>query len=297
MIAGGLRSTPRLVSVILPARDASRILPRQLESLAAQTYEGAWEIVVVDNGSTDGTAGVARSFRERLPQLRVVDASQRKGLNYARNAGAAAARGDFLAYCDADDEGAPGWLSAVTDAAQHYDIVGGRIDDVALNPGPNRSWRLSPTTDQLPVVLGFLPYAVGANLGIWRDVLLELGGWNEAYAGGGDEVELCWRAQLGEYRLGYAPSAVMHYRYRPGLGALFRQMYRYGKAQPQLYQDFRSAGVPHRGVMEGLRHWGWVALHVPDLLGPADRRGVWVRRASLYLGNLRGSLQFRVICL
>ena len=226
-----------------------------------------------------------------------LEASERVGLNFARNAGARAAHGQFLAYCDADDEAAPNWLAGITRAAQHYDVVGGRIDDVELNPGSNRAWRLSPTTGELPNVLGFLPYAIGANLGIWRDALANLGWWNEAYAGGGDEVELCWRAQLAGYRLGYACEAVMHYRYRPGLASLFRQMYRYGKAQPQLYRDFQSLAYRGQNLVDGLRHWGWVTLHIPDLIGPDDRRGVWVRRTALYLGNLRGSLRFRVLCL
>src|SRR5204862_175427 len=84
------RDAPRLVSVLIPVRNAARLLPDQLNALAAQDYDGPWEVVVADNGSSDGSASVARRLAGRLPSLRVVDASGRRGAGPARNAGAAA---------------------------------------------------------------------------------------------------------------------------------------------------------------------------------------------------------------
>ncbi|MYR59535.1 glycosyltransferase, partial [Streptomyces sp. SID625] len=79
--------------------------------LGRQTYQGPWEVVVVDNGSVDGTPEVARAARAVLPALRIVDARDRAGESYARNRGIAEARGDLVAFCDADDVAAEGWLA------------------------------------------------------------------------------------------------------------------------------------------------------------------------------------------
>src|SRR5262245_18266800 len=123
---------PSLVSVIIPARDCEDLLPRQLEALSGQTYTGRWEVIVADNGSRDRTAQVARRWADRLPALSVCDASARPGTNRARNAAASGARGDFLAFCDADDVADDGWLEGLVEAAGRFDLAGGWCDDVAL---------------------------------------------------------------------------------------------------------------------------------------------------------------------
>src|SRR4051812_28957961 len=98
---------PDLVSVVIPARNAARLLPLQLAALAKQTYAGTWEVVVADHRSADGTARVASEWAARLPCLRVVSVGRRGGANVARNEGARAARGEVLAFCDADDVASP----------------------------------------------------------------------------------------------------------------------------------------------------------------------------------------------
>jgi glycosyltransferase involved in cell wall biosynthesis len=87
--------------VVIPIRNGEAYLDAQLAALAAQAYDGAWEVIAVDNGCTDRSIEIVESWREGLPALVVADARDRRGLNYARNRGAAAATGDFLAFCDA----------------------------------------------------------------------------------------------------------------------------------------------------------------------------------------------------
>ena len=134
-------------------------------------------MIVADNGSRDRTAEVARAWADRLPALHVCDASSRTGTNRARNIAARAARGDFLAFCDADDVAAEGWLEGLVEGAARFDLVGGWCDDVVLNDAMTRGWRLAQPHDQLPIALGFLPYAIGANLGVWASVHEAIGGW------------------------------------------------------------------------------------------------------------------------
>jgi glycosyltransferase involved in cell wall biosynthesis len=214
---------PTLVSVVIPARNAAAVIAGQLGGLSRQEYRGAWELIVADNASTDDTAAVAADWAVKLPELRVVPAAARLGINHARNVGASAARGDFIVFCDADDVATPGWLRAMVKAPRSADIVGGHPDHVALNTARVRCWRPSVRPDRLPSVFGFLPYAVGASLGVRTEVFQRLGGFNEDYTNGGDDVEFCWRAQLASYTLGHAPDAVMCYRLRDRLWPLAKQ--------------------------------------------------------------------------
>jgi len=112
-VGGGARSssakgTP-LVSVVVPVRQGARTLGEQLEALSRQTYSGEWELIICDNGSTDGTRGRALAWQGALP-LRIVDASAKKGVAHARNVGIEATRGAYVLICDADDVVDPaGW--------------------------------------------------------------------------------------------------------------------------------------------------------------------------------------------
>jgi glycosyltransferase involved in cell wall biosynthesis len=290
-------TAPKLVSVVIPLRNGADTLEFQLQALASQTYPGAWEVVIADNGSTDDGVERAQRWRQKLPELRVIDASNRRGINHARNAGAAAARGDLLLFCDADDVAAPGWVEAMARASESSDLVGGPGDRETLNDPVTVSWRFPHSDAELPTALRFLPYAEGFNLGIKADAFKNLGGWNEGYAGGCDEIELCWRAQLDSYRIGFAPDAVMKYRLRHDLSSFARQIHGYGRSEPRLYKDFRDHGVPRTSVRKALWWWAWIVWHTPDLFRSPKLKGRWVRWAAYRSGRLRGSIRNRVLFL
>ncbi len=277
----------------MPVLNSAATLPEQLDALAAQTYRGEWELVIADNGSTDGSPELAGRWADRVPALRIVDASDRKGQNHARNAGASAARGDFIVFCDSDDVATPGWLEAMARAAGDCDLVGGGLDHETLNDPvvrnwPNRNLNTGASRD------GFLPYAVSANLGVRASVFRALGGFNEEYlTGGGDDVDFCWRAQLASYQLSFAPDAVIRYRHRSDLRSLARQYYNYGYGSVRLYRDFRARGMPARRPLASLAGWARLASKSWMLFSPA-LRGRWVRTVAFDVGRIRGSMRFRV---
>src|SRR5579862_5259447 len=98
------------VSVIIPAYNAARYLPSSIESVMAQTYQD-WEIVVVDDGSTDNTKTVLSSYQEQLQdKIHCIHQSNR-GLPAARNTAIRASRGEIMALLDADDVWLPARLS------------------------------------------------------------------------------------------------------------------------------------------------------------------------------------------
>jgi len=284
-----------VVTVVVPVRDVAATVGEQLAALAAQDFDGPWELVVADNGSRDGTLDVVTQWAGRLPHLRVVPADGRPGVSHARNVGAAAARADLLAICDGDDVAEPGWLRAIVAASCGSDVVAGRLDDRPLNPPPVRAWRRPHPEDAAPDIRGFLPYAVGANCAVWKRVVEDLDGWDEGYLSGND-VEFSWRAQLQGHRLAFAPDAVVRYRYRDDLRSWARQSYNGGRASAHLVADFRSSGLPPVPMRRVARNWLRLVVRAPRLLRPGSR-GWWVGEAAGALGRVVGSIEHRVVAL
>jgi glycosyltransferase involved in cell wall biosynthesis len=281
------------VSVVVPVLDAADTLSRQLEALAAQQLDTELEFVVADNGSRDGSLRIAEAWAAESANRRVVHAA-RRGPGAARNAGAAAARGDFLAFCDADDMAAPGWLPALVGAASLSDFAGGRFAVAELNGSLPLAWHDGPKQDRPFTALGFLPFASGGNLGIWSDVFAGLGGFDEEILTG-EDIDFSWRAQLDGRRMAFAPNAVMLRSYRSGLRPLALQHYQYGKDRAALYKRFRDHGVRRPPARKLAREWVWVGTHAPAAARDPAARGAWVRRAALRCGLLAGSLRHRVL--
>lgn len=292
-----LRTLPDLVSVIIPVRNGGALFERQVAALAAQTYGRPWELIVADNGSDDDTSERAATWVQRFPvPLRIIDASAARGCSGARNVGSEAAGGDLLVYCDADDEVAPGWLAAMAGAACTAGVVGGWLETELLNEEPARSWRPAYDRRSLPTAIGWLPFAVGASLGVWRDVYDELGGFREDFPSGADDTEFCWRAQVAGRTIVLEPEAVVHYRFRTDLRSMARQFRNYGHGDVLLFRDFREHGIRRRSVGDVLYSLVWLVKHLPDLRDDL-RKGIWVREAAYLMGRARGSWQQRLLYL
>lgn len=282
--------TPRLVSVIVPSYNAGPQLGAQLAAIRQQDYSGAVEVIVADNGCDRGRLGAAALWADAHPTVRFVDASARRGPGAARNAGVAAAGGDLLAFCDADDEVSTAWLSMMVTSAAEADLVGGSLDTSRLNsPLLCACYEL---TDPAEPHLDFLPTAAGANLGIWADVLAALGGFDER-SRTGEDVSLVWTAQLRGYT--YVPSpALVHKRLPSSLTDAARRFFHYGVGDVWLYREFRSAGMPRRdraSTNEVLAALGNGFAGSP----PLERRIRWNFMMALTCGRLVGSVRYRVL--
>jgi GT2 family glycosyltransferase len=288
------RPAPQTVSVVIPAYDAANTIADQLAALERQTYTGDREIIVADNGSQDGIADVVLTWRARLPYLRVVDAGDRSGAAHARNVGAAAASGDLLAFCDADDIVGPRWLEALARAALSNDAVGGKMAPAPDGSSDRWRWRAIPDA-QLKTTLRFLPYTESANLAVWRDVFEEVGGFPLYPGAAGEDVAFCWRMQLRGFRLGYAPDARVARRPRTGVGPVFRQWHAYGMAQARVYKEFRPYGAERRSVAATLRAWLGLVRHLGDLVRGRHARESWIGRFAFESGQLRGAVRHRVL--
>ena len=274
------RGKPVLVSVVIPAYNAEETIGAQLEALGRQDYEGPWELIIADNSSTDRTRDVVASFDEQFPRLRVVDASERRGPAHARNAGAAAAEGDLLLFCDADDVVSRSWIRAMAQASLSDDLLGGvgaltRMPDTAVLPCA------PPHPTQFP----FLPWVKAANLGVRRELFEAAGRFDETRLTG-EDVDLCWRIQLQGVPLRFVADAHISYRERDSLRDAVARTYGFGSAAHELYLVYKDRGAPHPGLRWALRGSLRLLGRAPMLLLGADSRRRWLTRASGVAGRL-----------
>jgi len=276
----------------MPCRNEAGRIARQLTALAEQTTTSAWEVVLVDNGSTDATREVARSFSDRLPRLRIVDASDRAGRHHACNAGVAHAHGSSILFVDADDVVAPGYLEAMAAALRGHAVVAARLEHSELDEPWMDGVGSAIQTHGLQEGFGFLPYGAGCSLGIRREAFDAIGGFHEdaTYC---EDVDLSWRAQLSGYHIEFVPDAVVHYQSRPTLSAMYRQHRNYAAAQAYLYRSYRAAGMPGRPLRAAGAEW-WAVVRAVPVLRSRDQVARWTRRAGRCVGRLRGSLRYRV---
>jgi len=212
------------VSVVIPVLNGARWLAQQLEALRVESAQ-PFETVVADNGSTDNSAAVARSFA-RTMNVVVVDASERRSHGFARNAGARAATGDHLLFLDADDVIAPGYVAAMASALRTAEFVAARMESSKLNGGWRRHLRDLPQEHGLPG--GALPWAYGGTLGMRRSTFERVGEFAEDLPA--EDVDFGIRAHEIGVRLAFVSDAVVHYRYPTTLRGLFRQGSSYGFA-------------------------------------------------------------------
>ena len=281
-----------LVSVVIPARNAAGTLPFQLEALRRQDHDGDWEVVVADDGSTDGTGAVAAAFGASLP-VRVVDTGPRRGPAAARNAGARAAAGTRLLFTDADDVAAPGWLHGLARSSHLF----------ATGPIPRFRGRGRPPDGLLglasrpPTLLGYLPYAPGANLAIDAACFAALGGFDESLRVG-EDVDLSWRAQLAGQELAFVADAIVHKRDDDRAWQELRRHYHYGRADAVLYRRYRDRGAPGPDAGAAARAYAAIGARVAVACRPgagrSDERRRLVQQLGRRAGRLAGSLGCRV---
>lgn len=280
-------------SVIIPVLNEAASIGTQLDALARQDVSAPWEVIVVDNGSTDETVRVCRSFASSLP-IRVVECEQ-PGTSAARNRGAATASSERLLFCDADDQVAPGWVRAMGLALERHDAVGGAIENDLLNG--ERPAHMPRHPDHLPVVAGFLPRAISANLAVRRAAFDRVRGFATDYTYGSDDTEFCWRLQLAGFDLGYAPDAVVHYRHRSTLRSLAVKAYKANQSRGRLFQDYGPRGMPRPRLLGALARWGRLAVSAPVVPFSPRVRWWWVEQAAGAAGRISGSVRHRVIYL
>ncbi|OZE43525.1 hypothetical protein CH256_02580 [Rhodococcus sp. 05-2254-6] len=287
-----------LVSIVLPVYNGLPDLDEQLEAIAAQDYAGDVELIISDNGSSDGL----RSHLEELSlplSIRTVDASAKRGASYARNVGVKAARGDVVALLDHDDVAHPTWVTAMVRALDSFDAVGGALEIESLNSADVAEWRNVPPPGAL-FPTAYLPYAPGSNFAMRRGVFEKVGDFDEDLIGGAEDVDYSWRIQQAGLTLGHAADALVAYRIRTTVRRSFVQGRAYGHTSYQLSTKHRAAGCPHPSSFVR------IPVHAVSILYLATVRNPWLPKMlrpmpvglwAHYIGIHYGALRIRVTTL
>lgn len=284
-----VKAVPPALSVVIPCRNGERYFAHQLDALVAQKTSFVWELVVVDNGSTDRSAEVAMTYRDRI-QLRVLSATERASQGYARNVGAQVARADTLVFIDADDEIEPGFLTSMFTMLQDHELVTSPASFDSVNPEWNREAHLVAESSSG----SFAPRALGSAVGVTRRALEGVGGWPEDVPC--EDMALSFRLQQCGVSVAFLPSPMVRYRVRSSLRGLFKQTRAWGYKEAMLHRDFGGLFVHDRSASLAVSEWLGTLRAVLTARSRADLAQCAVR-LGYCVGRLHGSLRYRVFYL
>ena len=244
-----LKESPR-ASVVVPAYNAQATLGACIESLAHLNYPD-YEIIVVDDGSSDSTGEIAARAG-----VQVIHAEHR-GLGSARNRGIEAATGSCVAFIDADARADRDWLyhlvetlmrrSAAAAGGPNFAPPSGSALAAAIAAAPGQPHEVRAGDDTLEQVCG-------CNMIVDKAAARAAGGFDPMFTAAGDDVDFSW--QLGERKLtiANAPAAVVIHERRPTLAAYVAQQRGYGRGEGLLFRKYplKTAGT---GAMYGGASW------------------------------------------
>lgn len=259
------------LAVVVPVRNGAAHLGELLDSLVAQHTDLPWELVVVDNDSSDGSGDLAIEHLARASgpsPLRSAVIVHRETIGFAspRNAGVRSTTAPLLAFCDADDAVEPEWLDRMARALTTAPLVASEVlgmgEDVVLD-GPPRAFGLE--------------VAHCCGLGCTRDLFDRLGGFDHHFDRGGEDVDFSLRARSAE---GVVPIVARGARYRVrrrgAAWASFQQARRNGRSQVLLFERH------HGSLRLAPSPWTLLLHRVTDLVRWSPR----VFRPSMRAGYL-----------
>lgn len=281
------------LTVVVAARNEEEHLADQLDALLAQEWDGAWEVVVVDNGSEDNTPAILERYRSQHERLRTLSAGERPSKSHAVEVGVNSSSAPLLAFTDADDVVAPGWVAAMAEALARDPVVTGPVELDRLNPPWLAGSRGRAHAEGLLEFHGLFPTIRGNNYGVRRSVLAQVG-LPEAEHYPVDDVEFSLRCWFSGVDIALAPEALVHYRYRPDWAALVRQGWNYGTHRPLISRRLRQAGRPRPARLAGWKSWLALLAALPTVASREGRaRVAWI--AAVRFGHVVGSVRHRTI--
>lgn len=229
------------ISVVICTYNGSATIRDSLNGLQKMEYP-YYEVIVVNDGSTDNTASIVKEYPVKLIS------TENQGLSNARNTGMHNASGEIVAYLDDDAFPDPHWLHYLAyafESSEHGGIGGPNI--IPESDGPIATCVAHAPGGPVHVLLTdeIAEHIPGCNMAFRKDVLLEVGGFDPIYRAAGDDVDLCWRIQHTGRTIGFHPSALVWHHRRNSIKAYWKQQKGYGKAEalleakwPEKYNEF-----------------------------------------------------------
>ena len=280
------------LTVIFTTRDRADLIDEGLAALAEQEWDGDWDVILVDNDSSDHTVEVLERWADKMPvPARIAVEAAGHGPSWARNAGVAATTAANVAFVDDDDVVGEGWVAAIGAALRDHDLVGSRHDFTLLNP-PELAATRSNQLDELGRFHG-VPVVSGGGLGC-RRALWELAGGSNPDFRTGQDIDFALRvARVPAVRTGLAADATYHMRLRSGARTAFDQGERFGRAWLRLHAEHRDVVTgPTLSARDWARRWMALAFRARRLGDPVQRIR-WSFDVGYELGRIRGAITYR----
>jgi len=289
------------ISVVVCSYNGGRTLEACLTSLLQMDYPD-YEVILVDDGSTDDTPRIAVEF----PAVKTIRRGH-LGLSAARNVGMRAARGEIVAYTDSDCVADKDWLYYLAGTLEQGDCMA--VGGPNLSP-PARNWEqacVAASPGQPSHVLmddSEAEHIPGCNMAFYKRALESIGGFDPEYRKAGDDVDVCWRLVGQGYRIGFSPSAVVWHHRRFSVRAYFRQQEGYGEAEAllrfkHLVRFGPTGSAKWRGQVYGGGHFSFLP-HRPivyhGVFGMGLFQCVYPKRASDFV-QLMSSLEWNAFAL
>ena len=283
---------PLEVTIVLLTRNRADLVEQTLASLAEQEWDGDWDILFLDNDSTDETPAILERWADKMPvATRTVIATGGRGVPYVRNAAVAATDARSVVFVDDDDVLRPGFVAAMGAALRDHEFVGPRHEYHTLNDERTARDRTGQTTaltrfDGVPVVAGG---GFGCRRGVWHQV-----GGNDETFGTGQDIDFSMRvAALGTVTPYFCADAVYCVRVRRTTRSAFRQGRRMARAAVRVHKVHTSHVRPQPdATRRWLRRWVALTLRVRGLRVETNRPR-WAFDIGHEIGRITGMISYR----
>jgi lipopolysaccharide biosynthesis glycosyltransferase/GT2 family glycosyltransferase len=215
-----------LVSVVIPVYNRKNFIRKCLESVLNQEFKGEYEVIVVDDGSTDGTVEIIKEFSSRV-KLYLSPTNQ--GVSCARNQGVRLSQGKFVAMIDSDCIAYPDWLTELIkpfEQDKNIMIVGGRVTDIVSN----NYWQMVNKGFSTFIANSnrYVDRVIGCNMAMRLEFVLSHLYDERLKFASGDDTGLCWMCQKMNFKVFYINSARVAHHHRSTVRASFFQQFLYG---------------------------------------------------------------------
>lgn len=259
-----------MISVILCSYNGEKTISQALDALTNLNYPN-YELLVINDGSTDNTAQIAESYPVKLINIKS------SGLSKARNTGLFLAKGEIVAYLDDDAYPEKDWL--------HYLALSFRDESFSAFGGPNL---VPPDAPFMETCIDYVPgnpthillsdrlaeHIPGCNMAFRKELLQEIGGFDEQFVTAGDDVDVCWRLQERGLKIGYSPAAIVWHHRRPDASKFWKQQSGYGRSEAMLEKKW-----PQK--YNSLGHHSWSGR----IYGNGNLLKNWMRSWRVYHGT------------
>jgi len=278
-----------LISVIIPALNSANTIRKTLSSIfSGEKPQKPFEVLIVDNGSTDGTLEIVKEFPTR------VCGCKKRGIGFARNRGIKKAKGEILCFLDSDCVVENDWLIRIFSFFEKHpetDGVGGPV--LSYPNSRNRIQRLAgeifmedqgfPTTRRRVKFGEFKGVLFGTNSAYRKKVLISIGGYEEP---GGNSPDLSWRLASNGKLLFFDPSIKIYHIFPCNLRELFNQHFRWGLQMTQLRKKHHL--FQFREIILIFYFVGRSMLSLLSLKRLSKKLLRFTQLVAFYLGRIRG---------